>query len=246
MELNVTLSVLVLLPVALALVAGGFILYRKSKQAGWRAAGMGSLALGVGALLVITLTLPVFQSSEGEAPGTVTVGLPGPDQLKKSSTTGQGPSSPAANTSPVIPHGAPRVNLTYEGAVYYATPLNANEAANLNENDLELVSATNESNLLLPVDNELRRFIVDLSHDNPELTLSEIKDRVEAEFQIGIDNSTVSRTLQGLSIYKLKDGEEGHVYTFTPGQSKVNPEDGQIFEFPAMWMRWDAADSNGT
>ena len=73
MELNVTLSVLMLLPVALALVAGGFILYRKSKQAGWRAAGMGSLALGVGALLVITLTLPVFQSSEGEAPGTRSV-----------------------------------------------------------------------------------------------------------------------------------------------------------------------------
>lgn len=45
MELNVTISVVVLLPVVLALVAGGLILYRKSTQAGWRAAGMGSLAL---------------------------------------------------------------------------------------------------------------------------------------------------------------------------------------------------------
>ena len=35
MDLNVTISVLVLLPVALALVAGGLILYRRSTQAGW-------------------------------------------------------------------------------------------------------------------------------------------------------------------------------------------------------------------
>jgi len=69
MELNVTISVLVLLPVALALVAGGLILYRRSTQAGWRAAGMGSLALGVGVLLVFTLTFPV--STEGEAPEPV-------------------------------------------------------------------------------------------------------------------------------------------------------------------------------
>ncbi len=89
--------------------------------------------------------------------------------------------------------------------------------------------------------------LVDLNHDNPELTNSEIKDRVEAKFQIGLDNSTVGRTLQGgLNIYKLKDGEEGYVYTFEPGQSMVNPEDGQIFEFPAEWIRWAAADSNGT
>ena len=81
-----------------------------------------------------------------------------------------------------------------------------------------------------------------VNHDNPELTLSEIKDRVEAKFQIGLDNSTVGRTLQGLNIYILKDGEEGYVYTFTPGHSMVNPEDGQIFEFPPEWMRWAAAD----
>ena len=137
--------------------------------------------------------------------------------------------------------------LIYKGAVYYMTPLSTDEAANLNENDLELVGATTESNLLFPTDNELRRFIVDLNHDNPELTLSEIKDRVEAKFQIGLDNSTVGRVLQeGLNIYKLKDGKEGYVYTFEPGQSNVNPEDGQIFEFPAVWMRWAAADSNGT
>ena len=154
-----------------------------------------------------------------------------------------GPSgSPGANTSPVIPAGAPLLNLTYEGAVYYASALSTDEAGNLNENDLELIGAATESNLLLPAGSDIRRFIVDLSHDNPALTLSEIKDRVEAKFQIGLDNSTVGRTLQGLNIYELKHGEEGYVYTFTPGHSMVNPEDGQIFEFQPEWMRWAAAD----
>ena len=142
---------------------------------------------------------------------------------------------------------APRVSLTYEGAVYYATGLSDDDAANLNENDLELVGAATESGLLLPAGSEIRRFIVDLNHDNPELTLSEIKDQYESKFQIEVDISAVRRVLQGgLNIYKLKDGEKGYVYTFTPGRSTVNPEDGQIFEFPAVWIRWAAADSNGT
>ena len=68
MELNVTISVVVLLPVALVLVAGGLVLYRGSTRAVWRAAGMSSPALGVGTLLVFTLTLPVFYSGEGQAP----------------------------------------------------------------------------------------------------------------------------------------------------------------------------------
>ena len=157
-----------------------------------------------------------------------------------------GPSaSSGANTSPVIPGGAPRVNLSYDGAVYYIDALSDDEAANLNENDLELAGATNESNLLLPAVSELRRFIVDLNHDSPELTLSEIKDRVEAKFQIGVDKSTVGRTLQGLNIYKLKDGEEGYLYTLEPGQSFLN-EDGTTTTFEAEWQRWAAAESNGT
>ena len=158
-----------------------------------------------------------------------------------------GPSDDAQTGSPVISGGAPLLYLNYEGAVYHRTYLSTDEAANLNENDLERVGTTTESNLLLPTGSELRRYIVDLNHDNPELSNSEIKDRVEANFQIGLDNSTVGRTLQGgLNIYKLKDGEEGYVYTFEPGQSMVNPEDGQIFEFPAEWIRWAAADSNET
>ena len=73
MELNVTISVLVLLPVALALIGGGLVLYGRSTREGWQAAGMGSVALGAGLLLVFTVTLPVFQSSEGEAPEPVIV-----------------------------------------------------------------------------------------------------------------------------------------------------------------------------
>ena len=89
MELNVTLSVLVLLPVALALVAGGLVLYRSSTRAGSRAAGMGSLVLGVGTLLVFALTLPV--SSEGEVPEPVI-----------SPATQQGPTGPVS-TGMMVP-----------------------------------------------------------------------------------------------------------------------------------------------
>ena len=191
-------------------------------------------------LTVITGSGPIMELEPAEAEPVSDVllaqGQPGPY------------GSPGANTSAVIPegtpalHGAPRLNLTYEGAVYYASALSDDDAANLNENNLELVGAATESNLLRPSGSEIRRFIVDLSHDNPELAFSEIKERVEAKFQIGLDNSTVGRTLKGLDIYKPKDGEEGYVYTFMPGHSMVNPEDGQIFEFPPEWMRWAAAD----
>ena len=96
MELDVTISVLVLLPVALALVAGGLVLYRRSAQAGWRAAGMGSLALGVGTLVVFTLTLPVFYDSEGEAPEPEIVGGLVPTQSTDAPATQQEPSGPVS------------------------------------------------------------------------------------------------------------------------------------------------------
>ena len=60
---------LVLLVIALAAIGGGLVLYRGSRRVGWRAVGMSAFALGVGALLVFTLTLAVFQSSEGHDPG---------------------------------------------------------------------------------------------------------------------------------------------------------------------------------
>ena len=105
MELNVAISVLVLLPVALALVAGGFVLYRKSTQAGWRAAGMGSLVLGVGVLVVFALTLPVSQSGEGEAPEPVIAGAQAPTEPADAPTTEQGPGAPVS-TGMMLPRPA--------------------------------------------------------------------------------------------------------------------------------------------
>ena len=49
-----------------ALVGGGFVLYRKSQQVGWRAAGMSAMAGGVAMLLFLTITIPM--SSEGGSP----------------------------------------------------------------------------------------------------------------------------------------------------------------------------------
>ena len=56
-------SELILLVIALAAIGGGLLLYRRSRRVGWRAVGMSAFALGVGALLVFTLTLCVFRLS---------------------------------------------------------------------------------------------------------------------------------------------------------------------------------------
>ena len=46
---------------------------------------------------------------------------------------------------------------------------------------------------------------------------------------------------EGLQVYRSTiTGDANMVYTFTPGGTDVNPEDGQIFEFPAKWTRWEA------
>ena len=48
----------------------------------------------------------------------------------------------------------------------------------------------------------------------------------------------------GLQVYRssglVVPGTGDAVYTFAPGESHVNPEDGQIFEIPATWTRWIA------
>ena len=49
----------------------------------------------------------------------------------------------------------------------------------------------------------------------------------------------------GLQVYRssglvVPGSGANAVYTFTPGESHVNPEDGQILEFPATWTRWIA------
>ena len=40
--------------------------------------------------------------------------------------------------------------MTYQGAVYYQSPLSTDETAQFNKNDLELVGSTSESNTLSP------------------------------------------------------------------------------------------------
>ena len=97
MELNVAISVFVLFPVALALVAGGLVLYRGNTRAGWRAAGMGAVALGVGVLVVFSLALPVFQSSDGETPEPVVITGLVADQPTGGATTVHAPSAPASS-----------------------------------------------------------------------------------------------------------------------------------------------------
>ena len=64
--MNGLILLVIALVIALAAIGGGLVLYRGSRRVGWRAVGMSAFALGVGALLVFTLTLLVFQSSEGE------------------------------------------------------------------------------------------------------------------------------------------------------------------------------------
>ena len=62
----ILLDIILASVIALAGIGGGLVLYRGSRRVGWRAVGMSAIALGVGAMLVFTLTLFVFQSSEGE------------------------------------------------------------------------------------------------------------------------------------------------------------------------------------
>ena len=213
MELNVTISALALLIVALASIAGGLVLYRQSRRVGWRAVGMSAVALGVGVLLVVALTLPV--STEGEAPEPVIeLGKVVSTQPTDAPTTSQEPSSPPPDLthgSPPPPalSGAPLAALKFrdvnyvssggarrpsgEGAdiVFYGTEFNVD--------DLELVGSTDESNTGYP-----------------------------------------GATGAGLMIYRLKDGETNDVYTFSPGKDHVNPEDGLIFKGQDEWTRWTA------
>ena len=95
MELNVTVPALALLIVALASIGGGLVLYRGSRQVGWRAIGMSAVALGVGVLLVFTLTLPV--SKEGEAPEPV-IGKVTSAQPTDAPTTSQEPAAPVSSS----------------------------------------------------------------------------------------------------------------------------------------------------
>ena len=41
-----------------------------------------------------------------------------------------------------------------------------------------------------------------------------------------------------LVAYRLKGDGTNDVYTFTPGEDHLNPEDGQIFKGQDVWTRW--------
>ena len=74
MELDVTISGLGPLVIALASIGGGLVLTdHQSRRAGWGAVGMSAVRAWRGVLLVLALTLPAFQSSEGQAPEPVIV-----------------------------------------------------------------------------------------------------------------------------------------------------------------------------
>ena len=155
MELNVNISGVVLLVIALASVAGGLVLYLGSKQVGWRAVGMSAVALGAGMVVVFAITIPV--STEGEAPEPVISLIVVPDESKEGTLTQQGPNG-------IVAGGTPSASLTYEGTVYYQDSFGSDEAAELNENHLELVGSTVESNTLDPNGGEsLRVYRLDVS-----------------------------------------------------------------------------------
>ena len=169
--------------------------------------GIKGLALGLG---VVTLIVVGLACGAREAPAPKETGSP-PESTQAQDRPGPS-GSPGERTSPVIPGGAPLVSLTYEGAVYYQHRLSTDEAANLKEDDLELVGVTTESNLLA---------------------------------QGGGDS---------LDIYKLKNDEDGYVYTLEPEHEQSVQDEGEdghtititTTTIEAHWVRWTAADSNQT
>ena len=44
---------------------------------------------------------------------------------------------------------------------------------------------------------------------------------------------------EGLMVYRLRTAGTNEVYTFSPGEDHLNPEDGQIFKGQDAWTRWN-------
>ena len=139
---------ILLLIFGVASIGGGIVLYRQTRQAGWRAVGMGFAAGGVASLLVVALTVPV--SNSGEAPEPTIAGKMVSTQPTDAPKTSEQISPPTGDTPSVISGSSPRASLTYEGGVYYQNPQGTDEAAKFNEDDLQLVGSTSESNTLSP------------------------------------------------------------------------------------------------
>ena len=168
---------------------------------------IGSLTLIIGLAVLIVVGLACGAEKKQDPANA------GPASDAQQAQGHPGPSgSPAENTSTLVPAGAPLVSLTYEGTVYYQDPLSTDAAANLKEDDLELVGVTTESNLLAPGGGE------------------------------------------SLDIYRLKNDENGYVYTLEPEHEQSVQDEGEdghtititTTTIEAEWVRWTVADSNQT
>ena len=90
---------------------------------------------------------------------------------------------------------------------------------------------------------------VDYVHSfSAELSLGEGADFVIDGIEINLDDLEMVGTTyegktsgisEGLEVYRSAvTGDENAVYTFTPGETHVNPEDGLVIEWQAVWTRW--------
>ena len=118
---------------------------------------IGSLTLIIGLAVLIVVGL-ACGAEEKQDPTEA-----GPASDAPQTQDRPGPSGEPAEAAPPVTGGgtprAPRASLTYEGVVYYGNSL-GREAAKFNEDDLELVGATTESNLIAPGSGESLKIYV--------------------------------------------------------------------------------------
>ena len=84
-----------------------------------------------------------------------------------------------------------------------------------------------------------------LAYYQDPLRTDEAASITKDDFEL-VGSTMESNTLapgESLNIYKLKEGEEGCLYTLEPGHSFQN-EDGATITIEAEWIRWTAGDSN--
>ena len=229
MELNVTISGLVLLVIAIASIAGGLVLYRGSRRVGWRAVGVSAVALGGGVLLVFALTLPV--RTDDEAPKPVIGQASIPAQSTQPPTTQQEPSESESTgmtvlrpnrvddpPAPILTHGSPPPPAPN------GSPLHGDPGPSLKFGDVNYVHSGSAE--LPPGEGTV--FVIDgieISFDVLEMVGTTYEGRTA-----GIH--------EGLVVYRLKDDGTNDVYTFRPGEEHVNPENGQVFKGKDVWTRW--------
>ena len=106
-----------------------------------------ALGLGFGVAAHMVIGLACGNGGGPASPEPEAIASPPPAEAQVATAQSGGA---AGDAVPGIPHGSPRASLIYEGAVYYQEGLSSAQAANFNEDDLELVGSTNDSNTLPP------------------------------------------------------------------------------------------------